>query len=227
MVQDVFSGKIQVLSLLFGICEAGGPCQASRRQPKLDTCLLCTEMAIPHALCLYLNSKHELLLPSYEEHWLLIRAAFWSLDYSDRSARKRAWGIGPQPFSFLSLARKRETEHQLHPLLVLVLLEEAVSTTCPISSYPPGEGSTDGFPWTLAQALDFPVPSLCSLSHGICAGGLISPRFWYQVYLFIYFLSPEGKKVARFFFCVCVCWHNFFFPCQDRNVLFPQDKLNS
>lgn len=147
---------------------------------------------------------------SYEEHWLLIRAALWSLDYSDRSARKRAWGIGPQPFSFLSLARKRKTEHQLHPLLVLVLMEEAVSTTCPISSYPPGEGSTAGFPRTLAQALDFPVPSLCSLSHGIRAGGLISPRFWYQVYLFIYFISPEGKKVARFL-CVCVCAGIFFF----------------
>lgn len=86
-----------MLSLLFGICEAGGPCQASRRQPKLDTCLLCTEMSIPHALCLYLNSKHELLLPSYEEHWLLIRAALWSLDYMTDQPERELEGLAHSP----------------------------------------------------------------------------------------------------------------------------------
>lgn len=53
--------------LAFVMGGGGELCRTSRGQPRLDRRLLCIEMMTPHAPCLYLNSKYELLLPSYQE----------------------------------------------------------------------------------------------------------------------------------------------------------------
>lgn len=64
---------------------------------------------------------------------------------------------------------------------------------------------------------------LCSayaLSHGIGAGGLISPRFCYQVGL-LFCWKKGTKSFFFFFFFVLVPIFFFFFPIETEIPFFP------
>lgn len=102
-----------------------------------------------------------------------LRAAPWSLDFSGRSARKRARGSGPHHLHllYLQLCCQKWGSWFSIPLQALLLVEETVSTVCPVFSCPPGEGSTAGLLWAL------PRGSWFSCAQRAGGAGLISPKF--------------------------------------------------